>query len=84
MEQIPTEWLGLDKLAYLQGEPTVRGMLKQQCSDFKVSEELGFEISGNGEHLFLHIKKQVSSLRFLFCRFFVLFEDKQLNNHFCN
>ena len=58
MEQIPTEWLGLDKLAYLQGEPTARGMLKQQFADFKVSEELGFEMVGNGEHLFLYIKKQ--------------------------
>ncbi|MFL2850691.1 MAG: tRNA pseudouridine(13) synthase TruD [Pseudohongiellaceae bacterium] len=58
MEQIPTEWLGLDKLAYLQGEPTARGMLKQQFADFKVSEELGFEMGGNGEHLFLYIKKQ--------------------------
>ena len=58
MEQIPTEWLGLDKLAYLQGEPTARGMLKQKFADFKVSEELGFEMGGNGEHLFLYIKKQ--------------------------
>lgn len=58
MEQIPTEWLGLDKLAYLQGEPTARGMLKQKFADFKVSEELGFEMVGNGEHLFLYIKKQ--------------------------
>tara|TARA_B110000008_G_scaffold252991_1_gene267959 strand:+ start:347 stop:1450 length:1104 start_codon:yes stop_codon:yes gene_type:complete len=58
VEQIPTEWLGLDKLAYLQGEPTARGMLKQKFADFKVSEELGFEMVGNGEHLFLYIKKQ--------------------------
>ncbi|MDC0221680.1 tRNA pseudouridine(13) synthase TruD [Gammaproteobacteria bacterium] len=48
----------MDKLAYLQGEPTARGMLKQQFADFKVSEELGFEMGGNGEHLFLYIKKQ--------------------------
>jgi tRNA pseudouridine13 synthase len=58
IEPTNTEWQDLDKLAYIREEPSVRASLKQECSDFKVDEELGFEISGAGEHLFLHIRKQ--------------------------
>lgn len=37
--------------------PAVRAVFKQQASDFQVSEVLGFEPAGEGEHLWLRISK---------------------------
>ena len=39
------------------GEPVFHGVIRQSCSDFEVSERLGFEPSGSGEHDFLRIEK---------------------------
>lgn len=45
-------------LAYACGQPNVSGLLKQSVADFIVTEQLGFEPSAEGEHLFLKIKKK--------------------------
>lgn len=42
---------------YAYGAPVSSATLKQQPSDFFVAEELGFEPSGSGEHLFLQVEK---------------------------
>ena len=44
-------------LVYPYGEPIVTGVLKSRPVDFQVSEELGFEPEGEGEHLFLWVEK---------------------------
>ena len=44
-------------LAHAYGQPTVSGQLKQSPSDFIVREQLSFEPSGEGEHLFVLVKK---------------------------
>lgn len=44
-------------LHYPYARPSVRGRLKTVAEDFFVDEELGFEPSGEGEHLFLQIEK---------------------------
>ncbi|MDH5353500.1 MAG: tRNA pseudouridine(13) synthase TruD [Gammaproteobacteria bacterium] len=44
-------------LAYPYGSALTTGRLKEQAADFKVTENLGFEPSGEGEHLFLLVKK---------------------------
>lgn len=41
------------------GKPVISGLLKSQAEDFKVSENLGFEPEGDGEHLFLWIEKSM-------------------------
>ena len=46
-----------EKLLYPYGEPVISGLLKSQAEDFKVTENLGFEPQGEGEHLFLWIEK---------------------------
>ena len=46
-----------DALAYPYGETAIRAVIKQEPQDFIVEEELGFEPSGDGEHLFLLIEK---------------------------
>lgn len=43
---------------YLHGEPTVSGRLKAEPEHFIVREDLGFAPGGEGEHIFLHIRKR--------------------------
>ena len=45
-------------LPYAHGGPVGTGRLKSLCEDFVVDESLGFNCSGEGEHLFLRIEKR--------------------------
>jgi tRNA pseudouridine13 synthase len=45
------------ELTYPYGQALASGCIKQQPEDFKVCERLGFELTGQGEHLFLEIEK---------------------------
>ena len=45
-------------MAYAWGEPSCRGVIRQQAEDFQVDEVLGFDLSGAGEHVCLHIQKR--------------------------
>ncbi|PCH95642.1 MAG: tRNA pseudouridine(13) synthase TruD [Gammaproteobacteria bacterium] len=47
----------LPELAYLYGKPKPKGLLRTKQSDFKVFEQLPFLPCGEGEHLFVHIRK---------------------------
>jgi len=49
---------GLSPLPYAHGGPAGQGILRQTPEDFTVEEDLGFEPSGQGEHVFLHIEKR--------------------------
>lgn len=43
---------------YLYNKPESFGIYKHFCEDFKVTEDLGFDLSQTGEHLFLQIEKK--------------------------
>jgi len=45
------------ELVYPYGTPLCSGQIKQQAEDFKVIEQLGFSLTGSGEHLFLYVQK---------------------------
>jgi len=47
--------------SYSWGGPACQGVFKQQCEDFVVYEDLGFEPEGHGEHVFLYIEKRDSN-----------------------
>ena len=47
----------LPELAYLYSKPESTGLLRSKISDFKVFEQLPFLPCGEGEHLFIYIKK---------------------------
>lgn len=47
----------LPEFNYLYGKPTITGFIKQEASDFIVVEDLGFELSGEGEHVLVSIRK---------------------------
>ncbi len=42
---------------YAHGGPLIEGLLRASPEDFQVDEVLGFELSGEGEHEYLHIRK---------------------------
>jgi tRNA pseudouridine13 synthase len=42
---------------YLYGKPTCTARFKQHCEDFRVEEHLDFELTGEGEHVCLWVKK---------------------------
>lgn len=48
----------LEKQAYAFGGPVMQAVLRASPEDFQVDEDLGFEPSGEGEHLFLNIRKR--------------------------
>lgn len=47
-----------NNLAYAYGQPTAHGQLKNSPEDFIVEEQLGFALTGEGEHQFLYIEKK--------------------------
>lgn len=47
-----------DGFAYAHGQPIGSGKIKSQAADFRVDEVLGYELSHQGEHLYLDIRKQ--------------------------
>ena len=49
--------IGLDKLSFAYGQPAISAKLKQEYQDFLVDEQLGFEFSGQGEHLCVQVEK---------------------------
>lgn len=44
--------------AYAYGKPQVTGLFRQTPEDFQVVENLGFELAGHGEHVYLHVEKR--------------------------
>ena len=48
------------------GIPKVVALLRQSPEDFRVFEQLGLELSGEGEHIFLHLEKtELNSMELL-------------------
>ncbi|MEA1989820.1 MAG: tRNA pseudouridine(13) synthase TruD [Pseudomonadota bacterium] len=45
-------------LAYVLGKPILQGMLKTEPEDFRVEEQIAYELSGEGEHLWCWVEKR--------------------------
>jgi len=52
-----TEKIMLAENSFFHGKPSSSGLLRSKESDFKVYEQLPFSPIGEGEHLFIHIRK---------------------------
>jgi len=50
---------------YLYGKPKSNGVFKQSCADFNVVEDLGFELTGEGEHVCLWVQKVGENTQYL-------------------
>lgn len=48
----------MEKLSYLYEKPSVTGIYKQENNDFIVKEDLGYELDGEGEHVFIYLRKE--------------------------
>ena len=55
----------LSQFSYLLGAPSARAKLKVVAEDFKVVEQLGFPLTGSGEHLMLRIRKRGENTSFV-------------------
>lgn len=55
----------LPTFAYLYGKPASSGLLRSQKTDFKVFERIPFVPCGEGEHLFIHIRKTGANTAFV-------------------
>ncbi|ROV59704.1 tRNA pseudouridine(13) synthase TruD [Vibrio ponticus] len=55
----------LSSLAYLNGKPTAQGKLKLKPEHFQVYENLGFDFTGEGEHLMVRIRKTGENTSFV-------------------
>lgn len=55
----------LPAFSYLYGKPKSTGLLRSQRSDFKVFEQIPFQPCGEGEHLFIHIRKTGANTAFV-------------------
>lgn len=65
------------ELAYLYGKPKSSGLLRSQMSDFKVFEQLPFSPCGDGEHLYIHIRKTGANTVFVARELAKYFEVKE-------
>ena len=50
---------------FLYGKPESHGVFKQSCVDFNVEEDLGFELTGEGEHVCLWVQKVGENTQYL-------------------
>jgi tRNA pseudouridine13 synthase len=55
----------LSQFHYLYGKPTAKAKLKAKAEHFKVSEDLGYEFTGYGEHLLIRIRKTGENTSFV-------------------
>lgn len=55
---MPEQHLATDDWAHATGTPQAIALIKHTPEDFLVDEELGFDLTGNGEHLFLRVQKR--------------------------
>ena len=55
----------LAEFSYLYGKPKSTGLLRRHRTDFKVFEHIPFEPCGEGEHLFIHIRKTGANTAFV-------------------
>ena len=46
-------------LHFPYGEAKLSGRIKSCPEDFVVNEQLGFDLNGSGEHLFLYVQKRL-------------------------
>ncbi|MFT5636554.1 MAG: 2-C-methyl-D-erythritol 2,4-cyclodiphosphate synthase [Cognaticolwellia sp.] len=65
VEEVEQNQSPLPKFSYLYGKPKSTGLLRRHRSDFKVFEQIPFEPCGEGEHLFIHIRKTGANTAFV-------------------
>ncbi|NVK23692.1 MAG: tRNA pseudouridine(13) synthase TruD [Gammaproteobacteria bacterium] len=78
-EQIFQKDWSFDHWHYLYGKPEASAYFKQRPEDFVVTENLGFELTGEGENLFLCIEKRELNTQQV-CEYLAKFFKKRLRD----
>lgn len=68
---------------YPQQPPTATALFRAEYEDFQVIENLGFSLSGEGEHLYLQIEKRGENTRWIAKLLAEFFEVEELNIGYC-
>lgn len=55
----------MNKWPRAHGFPLVSAIIRQKPADFRVTEVLGFDLSGDGEHDYLYVEKRASNTEWL-------------------
>ncbi len=54
-----------DDWKYAFEAPSARGRIRESSNDFVVREDLGFQASGEGQHLLVHVRKRDANTQFV-------------------
>lgn len=68
---------------YAYGGPDIRADFRRVPEDFFVDENLGFELSGEGEHVFLHLQKRGDNTEWLARQIARLADVQPMDVGFC-
>jgi tRNA pseudouridine13 synthase len=79
----PEDFLSVDQLAYVYGQPAATGLIRAVPEDFRVDEDLGFSPDGVGEHVFLQIQKKDLNTDWVAQRLAKLAGVKRVDVGFC-
>lgn len=71
------EFISTADLPYAFGKPQAQAVLKQYPEDFLVDEELGFELSDEGEHIWLLVEKRLLNTADILQHFSRIFRLKE-------
>ena len=63
------------------GAPAGSALIRSSPEDFRVTEELGFELSGEGEHCFLYLESPIARVTGLDTPFPLTLEKEYLPDH---
>ncbi len=64
-EQSKATLTAMQDLAYAYPRLTASAVIRQQAEDFQVDEQLGFELSGEGEHAYVLLRKRGQNTQWL-------------------
>jgi len=64
-EDLPSTFLAVSSYPYAYGRPESTAVIRSEPEDFQVEEQLGFQTEGEGEHVFLYLKKRNTNTEWL-------------------
>jgi len=62
LPEVPSDYLSM---AFALSAPEHQGRIRSQLEDFQVVEDLGFEPSGDGHHLFIRVRKRGANTQWI-------------------
>ncbi len=64
-DDLPNTFLAVSSYPHAYGRPGCTAVIRSKPEDFQVEEQLGFQPEGDGEHLFLYLRKRNTNTEWL-------------------